>query len=403
MTLKLPEINIGIGVSAAAPLPSVDHDVAIIGYYSGDGSDDTAATPVKGSVSAALHSLTAVQDFIGDTSPVYWAAAGLLNHVQPTSIHVLSLGPPGTPVTVAELPGLLTNLQNTDGAHLPDIYLAPGLALTNAGGVPANGITSANVLSEATLPGSNRDGYYAALDAYAASVNRIAYLEVPHYSYDNAVQFASVNKSMHTLLLGNRMKFAGGGTDFRSPVGNLVGGILRRELDPEYGRAAGVDYAPLVGVSELEWNLHHDLTDHTPTNDATRRLVNDDITIATRTGAAFDMIGGTIGGYPTGDFRAYLGVLRSLQHLQYLMRETTVKFGGRIDDGPTLALAQADFREAYSPLVPSEFASITLTPTNFLSDGQLEFDGDVEVYLPVKRTTVTLHLSRATFDTIGAV
>ena len=80
------------------------------------------------------------------------------------------------------------------------------------------------------------------------------------------------------------------------------------------------------------------------------------------------------------------------------MLETNEKFAGRRDDGATLALAQSDFRDAYAPLIPSEFQSISLTPTNFSSDGKLVFEGEVEVYLPVKQTNVTLHLVGAEFQ-----
>ena len=408
-TLRLPTITVDIGESQAPPLPSVDHDIAIVGYYSGNDSLNAVVSPAGGTLSASLHTRAAVQDFIGDTSPAYYAAAAILSHVAPTSIHVLSLGDPAAPVPADEFATHLERLANTSDVHLPDIFLMPGIAGKVDGSALAAsdltiGTTDAyddpdNVLVDGAALAA--DALYAAMDAYAGSVNGIAFLEVPGSTVDEAFAFATLNKDPNTLLVGNPMKFSGGPADFASPVGPIVGGILERELDPEYGRAAGVDYALITGVSEVKWQLHHDLTDHTPTNDDTVRLVNNDVTVATRRGNRFDIIGGTVGGYPAGDYRAYLGVLRATQHLQQLMLETNQKFAGRRDDGATLALAQSDFRDAYAPLIPGEFQSITLTPTNFKSDGRLVFEGEVEVYLPVKKTNVTLHLVGAEFQGVA--
>ena len=406
-TLRLPTITVDIGESQAPPLPSVDHDIAIVGYYSGDTVAGALVSTAVGTLSDSLHTREAVQDFIGGTSPAYYAAAAILTHVTPTSIHVLSLGDPAVPVSAAAFAGHLEELANTSEVHLPDIFLMPGIAgKADGSALAASDLTAGdayddplNVLVDGAA--SSGDTLYAAMDAYAGSVNGIAILEVPGSTVDNAFAFATLNKDRNALLVGNPMKFTHGPADFASPVGPIVGGILERELDPEYGRAAGVDYAPLTGVSELKWQLHHDLTDHTPTNDDTVRLVNNDVTVATRRGSRFDIIGGTVGGYDPGDYRAYLGVLRATQHLQQLMLETNEKFAGRRDDGATLALAQADFRDAYAPLIPGEFQSITLTPTNFKSDGQLVFEGEVEVYLPVKKTNVTLHLVGAEFQGVA--
>ena len=408
-TLRLPTITVDIGESQPPPLPSVAHDIAIVGYYSGNAVNGTTPAPGVGDLSQSLHTRGAVQDFIGGTSPAYYAAAAILTHVNPTSIHVLSLGDPDAPVSATEFAMYLEQLANTSEVHLPDIFLMPGIAGKADGSALAAsdltiGTTDAyddpdNVLVDGAAMAA--DALYAAMDAYAGSVNGIAILEVPGSTVDNAFAFATENKDQNTLLVGNPMKFTHGPADFASPVGPIVGGILERELDPEYGRAAGVDYARITGVSELKWQLHHDLTDHTPTNDDTVRLVNNDVTVATRRGSRFDIIGGTVGGYDPGDYRAYLGVLRATQHLQQLMLETNEKFAGRRDDGATLALAQADFRDAYAPLIPGEFQSITLTPTNFKSDGQLVFEGEVEVYLPVKKTNVTLHLVGAEFQGVA--
>ena len=410
-TLRLPTITVDIGESQAPPLPSVDHDIAIVGYYSGNDSLNAVVSPAVGTLSASLHTRAEVQDFIGDTSPAYYAAAAILSHVAPTSIHVLSLGDPAAPVPADVFATHLERLANTSDVHLPDIFLMPGIAgQADGSALDASdltvGVGATNAYDDddnVLVAGSATAGdtLYAAMDAYAGSVNGIAILEVPGSTVDNAFAFATENKRQNALLVGNPMKFTGGPADFASPVGPIVGGILERELDPEYGRAAGVDYAPLTGVSELKWQLHHDLTDHTPTNDDTVRLVNNDVTVATRRGNRFDIIGGTVGGYPAGDYRAYLGVLRATQHLQQLMLETNQKFAGRRDDGATLALAQSDFRDAYAPLIPGEFQSITLTPTNFKSDGQLVFEGEVEVYLPVKKTNVTLHLVGAEFQGVA--
>ena len=418
MTLRLPTITVDIGESQAPPKPSVAHDIAIVGYYKGMASVGGSPMPAKGTLSPSLHTRAAVQDFIGGSSPAYYTAAGILNSVTPTSFHVLSLGDPGAPVTAAEFAMLLERLANTRELHLPDLFLMPGIAGKIDGSALAVGdlqrtppssqsdpaLTDAyNDSDNVLLAGAAtaRDAYYAAMDSYARNVGGVAYLEVPQSTVANADAFATLNKAQNTLLIGNPMQFTHGPADFASPVGPIVGGILERELDPEYGRAAGVDYAVLTGVSELKWQLHHDLTDHTPTNDDTVRLVNNDVTVATRRGSRFDIIGGTLGGYEDGDYRAYLGVLRATQHLQQLMLETNQKFAGRRDDGATLALAQADFREAYAPLVPGEFASINLVPTNFKSDAELEFEGTVEVWLPVKRTNVTLHLVGAEFQSVG--
>ena len=410
-TLRLPTITVDIGESQAPPLPSVAHDIAIVGYYSGMAADGTTTpSPAVGTLSDSLHTRAAVQDFIGGTSPAYYAAAAVLSHVNPTSIHVLSLGDPGAPVDATNFAMHLEELANTSEVHLPDIFLMPGIAGKADGTALAvsdlSGGSNAyddddNVLLGGTVTVGQGDALYAAMDAYANAVNGIAVLEVPSSSVDNAFAFATENKDQNTLLVGNRMRFTHGPADFASPVGPIVGGILERELDPEYGRAAGVDYARITGVSALEWQLHHDLTDHTPTNDDTVRLVNNDVTVATRRGARFDIIGGTVGGYNPGDYRAYLGVLRATQHLQQLMLETNEKFAGRKDDGATLALAQSDFRTAYAPLIPDEFQSITLVPTNFTSDGKLEYEGEVEIYLPVKQTNVTLHLVAAEFQSVG--
>ena len=412
-TIRLPTITVDIGEGAAPPLPSVDHDIAIVGYYKGNDSSGVAVSPAVGTLSASLHTRAAVQDFIGGDSPAYYAAAAIRSHVNPTSIHVLSLGDPDAPVTAAELATHLEELANTSEVHLPDIFLMPGIAgkadgtalgasdLTTTPGSETNAYDDPdNILLGGTATAG--DALYAAMDAYANAVNGVAFLEVPGSTVDDAFAFATLNKRRNTLLIGNPMRFAHGPADFASPVGPIVGGILKRELDPEYGRAAGVDYAPITGVSALKWALHHDLTDHTPTNDDTVRLVNNDVTVATRRGSRFDIIGGTVGGYDPGDYRAYLGALRATQHLQQLMLETNEKFAGRRDDGATLALAQSDFRDAYAPLIPGEFASITLTPTNFTSDAKLVFEGEVEVYLPVKQTNVTLHLVGADFQSVGS-
>ena len=410
-TLRLPTITVDIGESQPPPLPSVAHDIAIVGYYSGiatTGTPPPTPTPAAGELSPSLHTREAVQNFIGGASPAYYAAAAILSHVDPTSIHVLSLGDPTAPVSAADFAGYLEELANTSEVHLPDIFLMPGIAgKADGSALAASDLLAGsnayddddNVLVAGAATGG--DALYAAMDAYAGSVNGVAILEVPGSTVDNAFAFATENKDRNTLLLGNPMKFTHGPADFASPVGPIVGGILERELDPEYGRAAGVDYAPLTGVSELKWQLHHDLTDHTPTNDDTARLVNNDVTVATRRGSRFDIIGGTVGGYDPGDYRAYLGVLRATQHLQQLMLETNEKFAGRRDDGATLALAQSDFRDAYAPLIPGEFQSITLTPTNFKSDGRLVFEGEVEVYLPVKQTNATLHLVGAEFQGVA--
>ena len=407
-TLRLPTITVDIGESQPPPLPSVAHDIAVVGYFSGDSVAGIGVSPAVGTLSDSLHTREAVQDFIGGTSPAYYAAAAILTHINPTSIHVLSLGDPTVPVSSTDFAMYLEELANTSEVHLPDIFLMPGIAgQADGSALAAADLTGGNNAyddpNNVLVAGaaSNPDALYAAMDAYAGSVNGIALLEVPGSTVDNAFAFATENKDQNTLLVGNPMKFTHGPPDFASPVGPIVGGILERELDPEYGRAAGVDYARITGVSELKWQLHHDLTDHTPTNDDTVRLVNNDVTVATRRGSRFDIIGGTVGGYDSGDYRSYLGVLRATQHLQQLMLETNEKFAGRRDDGATLALAQADFRDAYAPLIPGEFQSITLTPTNFKSDGQLVFEGEVEVYLPVKRTNVTLHLVGAEFQGVA--
>ena len=118
-TLRLPTITVDIGESQPPPLPSVAHDIAIVGYYSGNDSLNAVVSPAVGTLSASLHTRAAVQDFIGDTSPAYYAAAAILSHVAPTSIHVLSLGDPAAPVPADEFATHLERLANTSDVHLP--------------------------------------------------------------------------------------------------------------------------------------------------------------------------------------------------------------------------------------------------------------------------------------------
>ena len=134
-----------------------------------------------GTLSDSLHTREAVQDFIGGTSPAYYAAAAILSHVNPTSIHVLSLGDPDAPVSAAEFAGHLEELANTSEVHLPDIFLMPGIAGKADGSALAAsdltvvGATNAyddpdNVLVDGAA--SAADALYAAMDAYAGSVER---------------------------------------------------------------------------------------------------------------------------------------------------------------------------------------------------------------------------------------
>ena len=127
-TLRLPTITVDIGESQAPPLPSVAHDIAIVGYDVGTDSGGALVSNPVGTLSDSLHTRGAVQDFIGGTSPAYYAAAAILSHVNPTSIHVLSLGDPDAPVSATEFAGYLEELANTSEVHLPDIFLMPGIA-----------------------------------------------------------------------------------------------------------------------------------------------------------------------------------------------------------------------------------------------------------------------------------
>ena len=144
-----------------------------MGYYSGDDSAGVAVSPAVGTLSASLHTRAAVQDFIGDTSPAYYAAAAILSHVNPTSIHVLSLGDPTAPVTAQDFATYLEELANTSEVHLPDIFLMPGIA----GAVDGTALAAVNAYTDGTnvlLGGTAlvRDALYAAMDAYANAVNR---------------------------------------------------------------------------------------------------------------------------------------------------------------------------------------------------------------------------------------
>ena len=125
--------------------------------------------------------------------------------------------------------------------HLPDIFLMPGIAgKVDGSALAAVGFglsarptpTTTPITSWWTALASAADALYAAMDAYAGSVNGIAILEVPGSTVDNAFAFATENKDRNTLLVGNPMKFTHGPPDFASPVGPIVGGILERELDP---------------------------------------------------------------------------------------------------------------------------------------------------------------------------
>ena len=135
----------------------------------------------------------------------------------------------------------LEELANTSEVHLPDIFLMPGIAGKADGsalaaadltiGTTGNAYDDVgNVLVDGAA--SAPDALYAAMDAYAGSVNGIAILEVPGSTVGNAFAFATENKDQNTLLVGNPMKFTHGPPDFASPVGPIVGGILERELDP---------------------------------------------------------------------------------------------------------------------------------------------------------------------------
>ena len=144
-TLRLPTITVDIGESQPPPLPSVAHDIAIVGYYSGNTVAGMAVSdPGGNAVGLAAHQ-GAVQDFIGGTSPAYYAAAAILSHVNPTSIHVLSLGDPTAPVSATEFAGYLEELANTSEVHLPDIFLMPGIAgKADGSALAASDLTAGN-------------------------------------------------------------------------------------------------------------------------------------------------------------------------------------------------------------------------------------------------------------------
>ena len=195
----------------------MDHDIAIVGYYAGSNSASPAVvvTPAVGTLSESLHTRAAVQDFIGGASPAYYAAAAILSHVNPTSIHVLSLGDPRCAGDGRGPRHISRRTGQYVGGPSPRHLLMPGIA----GKVDGTAMAVADI----TIGTSNAyddpdnvlvdgaatvaDTLYAAMDAYANAVNGIAILEVPGSTVDNAFAFATLNKRANTLLVGNPMRF----------------------------------------------------------------------------------------------------------------------------------------------------------------------------------------------------
>ena len=353
--MPLPTWDISVTSAPIPPANAVSEVVVIVGPV-GTGGNGTPGTLYEGrTFDGALASAVGTDGFVRDEM------RGLLAQVGPTVVFSPTVAGPNATQLVAAV-----NLAINNGSHTPTLILLPG----NLGNNDSTAADSALT----TIAGNTVAGRDDLLARVIVNAPKLSGRDTIAQRRADAVTFAGHNAHPRSITVFNSASGKWG-------AGYWLGAALREASNSRFGRARGIQLAPVRGIGTLEFNLLLGSPDLTA-------LDNAGVTSIINTSQGPAIAGGNFGYTSTTDPQRAWEVARVTDHAGQLLHDA---WQALQRDHYSPEILSAKLTTALAPIIGTEVVSATVTMVQS-AQGNYTVDMTLNYSQALTGLTVRLHL-----------
>ena len=358
VTPRLPSVTTTFA-PRPTPVPQRGEDVVyIVGPYK-----QAVANAQAQIIQGPYRTVTALESGpVGDGGLVHDAAVAVLSQIDVPVYTVGTLVAAGDTIpTAAQTLAALAVIRGRPPAEVPTLILAPG----QTAGTDGNATAASTVISDATN----------GLAAVAAAYGALAIADAPQDTTANMITWAGNNLTDRVVGAANYAVQGGANIPFSGPATGAIAAHTQR-----YGRAAGLNLAPVTGISGLEHDIGH--TPRVAAGTVEANLVAAWLLVGVNRAGSVVLVGQYVKN-TADDARRYISVQRVVDHVEHLMEETGEDYLATHSLATPAEVAGATERAARA-LVPTEIAGIVVSVNEAAQTPAADTAGEIHLYADIE-------------------
>ena len=286
---------------------------------------------------------------------------GLLAQVGPTVVYSPTVASPTAEQIVAAV-----NLAINSGSHTPTLILLPGTLGNNSSTAADSALT--------TIAGNTVAGRDDLLARVIVNAPKLSGRDTIAQRRADAVTFAGHNAHPRSITVFN-------GASGKWPAGYWLGAALREASNSRFGRARGIQLAPVRGIGTLEFNLLLGSPDLTALDTA-------GVTSIINTSQGPAIAGGNFGYTSTTDPQRDWSIARVTDHAGQLLHDAWLALQR---DHYSPEILAGKLTTALAPIIGTEVVGATVTMVQ-QAQGNYTVDMTLNYSQALTGLTVRLHL-----------